>query len=515
MDALSILQRLAVDLTASLGAHDRYDRVLNAIRSVVPCDAACLLVADADAFRPLAAHGLTADAISRTYPRDQHPRLDVIAGSSDPVRFPADSTLPDPFDGLLEADPTALAHVHACLGAPLSIEGRLVGLLTVDALDPKAFCDIDDRLISAVAALAAAAIHTSRLIEALESSAQQLGLVAQDLMRSLNSQEANVMIGTSGAMKALHREIELVAPADFTVLVTGETGSGKELVARAIHAASARHAAPMIYVNCAALPESIAESELFGHLRGAFTGAERDRAGKFEVADGGTLFLDEIGELPLTVQPKLLRALQEGEIQRVGEDRLRNVDVRVIAASNRDIPKEVDAGHFRADLFHRLNVYPVHVPPLRERREDIALLAGHFLDRARLKLGLGPVRLNDAARKRLTAYDWPGNVRELENELYRSALRASRGSGRQDPVVVEPSHLGVGLTSEPSIAISDRVPDSEPLRTQVDRFQTEVIRRSVKANRGNWAAAARDLGMHRSNLYHLAGRLGLRSKTVR
>jgi anaerobic nitric oxide reductase transcription regulator len=208
--------------------------------------------------------------------------------------------------------------------------------------------------------------------------------------------------------------------------VTGETGVGKELVARHVHAGSRRREEAIIHVNCAALPESVAESELFGHVAGAFTGAVRDRAGKFEVADGGSLFLDEIGELPLSLQPKLLRALQQGEIQRIGSDRLHRVDVRIIAATNRDLISEVERGRFRADLYHRLAVYPIRVPALRERREDIPLLATHFADSTRRRLGLGPLRLGEDVRERLAAADWPGNVRELENVVNRAVLGPRR-----------------------------------------------------------------------------------------
>ncbi len=196
-------------------------------------------------------------------------------------------------------------------------------------------------------------------------------------------------------------------------------------------------------MNCAALPESIAESELFGHVAGAFTGAVRDRAGKFEVADGGSLFLDEVGELPLSLQPKLLRALQQGEIQRIGSDRLHRVDVRIIAATNRDLLAEVERGRFRADLYHRLAVYPIRVPALRERRDDIALLATHFADSTRRRLGLGPLRLGEEVRERLAAADWPGNVRELENVVSRAVLRAAAGKPPGAPIVVGLAHVDV------------------------------------------------------------------------
>ncbi|WP_437785614.1 nitric oxide reductase transcriptional regulator NorR [Sorangium sp. So ce1097] len=515
------LLSVALDLTTSLGAEDRYRRLLEAVRQVVPCDAACLMRYDDGVLVPLAAHGLAPEVLGRTFCARAHPRLDILCHAEAPVRFRPDTDLPDPFDGLLASDATSLAHVHACLGCPLRVEGALIGLLTADALDPRAFERVDEATLSWLGALAGAAVRTSQLIDALEHSAERLGLVADDLRRAAERERGAGLLGTSPAMQKLRDEIALVGPADLTVLITGETGAGKELVARAVHAASARRAEPLLHVNCAALPESVAESELFGHVRGAFTGAEQHRPGKLEVADGGTLFLDEIGELPLSIQPKLLRALQEGEVQRVGADRSLRVDVRVLAATNRDIEKEVAEGRFRADLFHRLNVVRVAVPPLRDRRSDIPLLAGHFCDAARARLGVGPVRLTPAARALLQRGAWPGNVRELENAVFRMVLQASRGVPRGAPVVVEPGHLGAGLPAAAAAAgRGERGGDeagndapaaaAAPLHAQVDAFQRELIRKAVAQHDGNWAAAARSLGMHRSNLHHLAKRLGLR-----
>jgi len=336
-------------------------------------------------------------------------------------------------------------------------------------------------------------------------------------MRSDKQREGHDIIGVSKTTNRLREEIELVARSDFAVLITGETGSGKELVARALHAASARRERPLIYVNCSALPESLVESELFGHLRGAFTGAIADRAGKFEVADQGTLFLDEIGELPPGVQPKLLRALQQGEIQRVGSDAPRTVDVRILAATNRNLQHEVEAGRFRADLFHRLNVYPLHVPPLRERPEDVPLLAGHFCDVTRRRLGVGPVRLTTEALTALRRYSWPGNVRELDNVLSRVTLRRSIDVARDQPVVLEEVDFSTALAetpghpSAPVRELSGQYkPSEKPLREAVEDFRRVAITRAVADAGGNWSEAARSLGMHRSNLHHLAARLGLK-----
>lgn len=240
------------------------------------------------------------------------------------------------------------------------------------------------------------------------------------------------IIGQSAAIQNILRQIDLVAPTDATVLVTGESGTGKELIARAIHEASKRRDRPLIRVNCAAIPRELFESEFFGHVKGAFTGALRDRVGRFELADGGSLFLDEVGEIPLELQGKLLRVLQEGHFERVGEERTRQVDVRVIAATNRDLKQEVRLGRFREDLYFRLNVVPIESVPLRERREDIALLATHFLRGASRKLKTSDLRLTEGDIRRLMRYDWPGNVRELENVIERGTILARQGRLRLD-----------------------------------------------------------------------------------
>jgi anaerobic nitric oxide reductase transcription regulator len=411
MDTMDALVSIALDLTAAMTAKDRYERLLAAIEKVIPYDAAALMRVDDNLLVPVAARGLLPDAMGREYARSSHPRLDIICNSDEPVRFPAENALPDPFDGLLSANTGASSHIHACLGCPLRVDDTLIGVLTADAFDRKAFDGMDPRFLKAVGALAGAQMQTANLIDALEKSAERQGLIASDLMQDIHIRQGTQILGGSSVMEHLRREIELVARSDFTVLVLGETGVGKELVARAIHSASNRKEHPLLYLNCAAMPETLAESELFGHKKGSFTGASRDRAGKFELANNGTLFLDEIGELPLTVQPKLLRAIQEGEIQRVGSDKPSQVDVRLLAATNRNLELEVENKRFRPDLFHRLNVYPIKVPALRERKEEIPLLAGYFCERIQRRLGLGPVRISPDSYETMTRYDWPGNVR--------------------------------------------------------------------------------------------------------
>jgi anaerobic nitric oxide reductase transcription regulator len=505
-----VLLEIARDLTAALGAEDRYARLLNAVCRVVPCDAACLLRLDDEVLSPLSARGLEPRALGLQYSRKEHPRLDVILSSKAPVRFPPDSPLEDPFDGLVAGDPHALEHVHDCLGLALKEGGEVVGALTFDAFAPGAFDALAPEFLEMLAALAGAALRTSSLLDALEQRAEHRERVAVELQRGIEVASGGSLIGNSAALKALLRDIAMVANSGLATLIVGETGVGKELVARQVHASSKRASEPLIYVNCAALPESIAESELFGHVAGAFTGAVRDRSGKFEVANGGTLFLDEIGELPPTIQPKLLRALQQGEVQRVGSDRVHRVDVRVIAATNRDLAAEAEQGRFRADLFHRLAAFPLRVPPLRERREDIPLLAQHFADVARRRLGKGPMRLSASALEQLAAAEWPGNVRELENVVSRAALRASFGKDVRELVTIRPEHLDLVLDVRGSRPPASAAPEGgASLRERVLAFQRRAVLEALERHGGGWADAARELGMDRSNLFNLAKRLGV------
>jgi len=510
---LAALLDIAKDLTASLAASDRYSRLLGAVQRLIPCDAACLLRLEGDDLVPVAGYGLTAAALSRRYPRREHPRLDIILSSKEPVRFPLDSRLPDPFDGAIAHAPGPLQKVHACLGCALTEGGSVVGALTADALEASSFDQLDQRMLATLGALAGAALRTTSLIEALERRAAHRGRVVRELGRTAAELHGGELLGASPAVEQLRREIALVSASDLAVLITGETGVGKELVAHHVHAASSRADEAMIHVNCAALPLAIAESELFGHVAGSFTGAAHDRAGKFEVADGGTLFLDEIGDLSLEIQPKLLRVLQHGEIQRVGSDSVHRVNVRVIAATNRDLRREVQAGRFRADLFHRLAVFPLHVPPLRERRQDIPVLAAHFADTSARRLGMASARVTDRAKERLSGVDWPGNVRELENVVSRGVLRAAFGRNPHETVTLDADALDVGPVDAKVTGSGTAARPSDEggsLNERVERFERDAILAAVARHDGNWAAAARELGLHRSNLHHRARRLGLK-----
>ena len=304
----------------------------------------------------------------------------------------------------------------------------------------------------------AAAIVNARAFEEIEQLKAHLELENTFLQEEVQEAKAlGEMIGQSAALKRLLRQVEMVARTDATVLILGESGTGKELIAREIHKNSRRSQRPLIRVNCASIPRELYESEFFGHVKGAFTGAVKDRAGRFEAAQGGTLFLDEVGEIPLELQSKLLRVLQEGQYERVGEERTRTVDVRIIAASNRDLPRDVEAGRFRQDLYYRLNVFPIKVAPLRERKDDIPLLAAHFLDKAIRKLNLPPARLTQAHIARFQEHDWPGNVRELQNMIERALILAQNGvlwfelPENQRPTATAPSAPATAGRAGPAI----------------------------------------------------------------
>ncbi len=310
------------------------------------------------------------------------------------------------------------------------------------------------------------------------------------------------IVGRSAALSRAFDLVERAASSHATVLLSGETGTGKELVARAIHRGSQRRDGPFLAVNCAAFPETLLESELFGHVRGAFTGADRDKKGLFEVAAGGTLFLDEIGETSTPLQAKLLRVLQEREVRPVGGSRSRRVDVRVIAATNRDLRREVKRGAFRGDVYYRLAVFPIEVPPLRDRREDVLQLAHHFLAAHADRDAKPGLRLSRDAEHLLASHGWPGNVRELENEMQRAVAMVGAGE------TIRPEHLSESLLGvlEPVDTETDL---GETLRVQLDRIEAWLIRRALDAHDGRRAATARRLGLTREGLYKKMKRLGI------
>jgi transcriptional regulator with GAF, ATPase, and Fis domain len=308
-----------------------------------------------------------------------------------------------------------------------------------------------------------------------------------------------LLIGDSREMRRVGHIIRLVGGRRSTVLITGETGTGKELAARALHLAGARRRAPWVAVNCSALPEYLLEAELFGHVRGAFTGAVQNRVGRFEEAQGGTLFLDEIGDLPLDLQAKLLRVLQEREFQRLGSSETIRLDVRVVAATNCDLNGRIESGKFREDLYYRLNVVPIHMPPLRERRQDIAVIAPFLVEKICKSEGIALKSLSPEAVERLSGYSWPGNVRQLENFIAMAvALSGDRGTlAPADFALPAPSRSRMGPVDAPVISLPDQGMDYERTLAQIER---SILEQALRKTGGNKKAAAEMLCLKRTTL---------------
>jgi two-component system nitrogen regulation response regulator NtrX len=332
------------------------------------------------------------------------------------------------------------------------------------------------------------------------NAVRQRQLQAENLALRAKVDAQHTMVGESLAMTRLRDQIAMAAPSNGRVLIFGENGTGKELVARNIHAMSKRRSAPFVEVNCAAIPEELIESELFGHVKGAFTGALADRRGKFETADGGTLFLDEIGDMSLKTQAKVLRALQEQVVEPVGGAAGVRVDVRVLAATNKDLTAEIRAGHFREDLYFRLNVIPIFVPPLRDRAADIPLLAEHFMAELAREYGRRPKKFDPAAAAGLRSYRWPGNVRELRNVIERLMIMVTGDTITLSDLAFLDG--GVVLSADDPGAML-------PLHDARDRFERDYILRALAAQQGNMSRTAEALGVERSNLYRKMRAFGI------
>ncbi|MHC4741985.1 MAG: sigma 54-interacting transcriptional regulator [Planctomycetota bacterium] len=364
---------------------------------------------------------------------------------------------------------------------PISVRDDVIGTISVDRpFDENSPLDEEMRILSIVASMIANDLRARRetAIERRELTDENLRLRQElgDRFRPEN------IIGNSNAMRDVYCQIQQVAPSDTTVLIRGESGTGKELVAHAIHYSSERKDGPFVKVNCAALNENLLESELFGHEKGAFTGAIRARKGRLEEADGGTLFLDEIGDFSPVIQVKLLRVLQERQFERVGSNVTLKTNARIIAATNRDLEKAVDDGGFRQDLYYRINVFPIILPPLRDRKDDVLLLADYFVEKYSKKINKDIRRISTPAINMMVAYHWPGNVRELENCIERASLLSTDG-------VVHGHHLPPTLqTSDASDTIG-----TGSFKEKVNLFERDLIVDALKRCKGNLAATARDL----------------------
>jgi len=384
---------------------------------------------------------------------------------------------------------------------PLVYEDDVLGVLGVFTRGPMERAAFE--WLRMLADHAAGAIVNARAFEEIERLKRELELENEYLREEVRAQFGS-LIGQGPEMRRLVEQIDLVAPSDATVLISGESGTGKELVAHEIHTRSPRAHKPLIKVNCAAVPRDLFESEFFGHARGAFTGATKDRAGRFAAADGGTLFLDEVGEIPLELQGKLLRVLQEKQYERVGEERTRRVDVRVIAATNRDLAVDVEDGRFRRDLYYRLHVFPLEAAPLRQRSEDIPVLAEHFLRKAARKLDRPVPRLTKAHVAQLRAYSWPGNVRELINVIERAVITAQ---GRAMRIVLPHD-------APSSVPVVDRLPTGAVL-TQAEARSQERANLLSALEQCRWkisgaGGAAELLGVPPTTLHYRVRKFGLR-----
>jgi transcriptional regulator with GAF, ATPase, and Fis domain len=390
--------------------------------------------------------------------------------------------------------------IRAFAGHPLVFRGEVLGVLGVFRREPLGKQLFD--WLRLFADHAAVAIANARAFEEINSLRERLELENEYLRTEIRDNFGG-LLGQSAVLQRILQQIELVAPTEASVLILGESGTGKELIARALHDRSTRANRPLVKVNCASVPRELFESEFFGHVKGAFTGALRDRVGRFQLADGGSLFLDEVGEIPLELQGKLLRVLQEGEFERVGEDRTRRANVRIIAATNRNLENEVAAGRFRTDLYFRLSVFPLEAQPLRERREDIPILAAHFIRQAASRLNCPAPRLSEADIRDLGRYSWPGNIRELQHVIERAVILSRGGTLHFDLRERATS----GATQLPE---SPRPPFT---RRQFVELERQSIEEALQKSGGKIygpGGAAELLGMRPTTLSSKIGALGIK-----
>ena len=400
--------------------------------------------------------------------------------------------------------------IRSFVGHPLQFRGEILGVLGVftrEQLGPEKVAWL--RLFADHAAVA---IANTRAFEEIEQLHRRLELENEYLREEVRVAHGfGDIIGQSSALRKVLDQVGLVGPAGTTALICGESGTGKELIARAIHERSRRKDRAMVTVNCGSVPRELFESEFFGHVKGAFTGAVRDRVGRFQLADGGTLFLDEVGEIPLDLQSKLLRVLQDGTFERVGEDRTRKVDVRVIAATNRNLEREVEAARFREDLYYRLSVFPITVAPLRERVDDVPTLAAHFLEGACRRLGVPPLKLKRRHVEALERYGWPGNIRELQNVIERAVIGAQSGPLEFDL----PRDSGDNQAAPAATGQSKKRPTEILKYSELKRQERENVLAALEA--AHWrisgaAGAAKLLGLKPTTLASKIKALGLREE---
>jgi Nif-specific regulatory protein len=488
---LSALMKISTTINSVRGLESLQRQLLELIFEVVPADSgAILLIEDGNVEEFSSIFGLDRQSgpnravrVSRTI-TDRVLRDGVSILSND-VQESVDFNA---------ADSLIASKIQALLCVPLMLFEKAVGVIYLYTSNPQTCFDKDQlQLVTAIAGLAAVALENARHVEWLESENRRL---QEDIQVEHN------MIGESQRMRDVYQFIARVAPTSSTVLIWGESGTGKELAARAIHLNSPRKNKPFVAVNCAALTETLLESELFGHEKGAFTGAVAQKKGKLEIADGGTLFLDEVGEMPQPLQAKLLRVLQEREFERVGGTRTLKVDIRLVAATNKDLEEAIRQGTFRQDLYYRLNVVALSMPPLRERREDISLLASYFVQKYSDKCNRRVRGISSEARAHLTSYDWPGNVRELENAIERAVVLGTTEA-------ILPEDL-------PEAALERATPTSGAgvanYHDAVTEAKKQLILKAVEQAGGNYTEAAKLLGVHPNYLHRLIRNMNLRTE---
>jgi len=491
---LNVLLDFSRTLNSVRGLAALQEKVLEAVLAIAPADQAAILLTD---------NGIAGLSSASMVGRDRrlgpnqpiHASQTILSRVLDENLAVLSSDVQSD-DAYRDAESLIERRIHSVLAVPLEVQGKVLGAMYLDASSPGARFDSDLlQLVTTLGNITALAIENARHVE-------RLGGENRRLLEELNIHHS--MIGESKAMHEVYGFVSRVAGRDSTVLISGESGTGKELVARAVHMNSGRVDKPFVAINCAAITETLLESELFGHERGAFTGAVSQKKGKLEVAEGGTVFLDEIGELAVPMQAKLLRVLQEREFERVGGTRPIKLDVRLIAATNRDLKEASRTGGFRPDLYYRLNVVSLHMPPLRERREDIPLLAAffaaHYAERVKRRVdGLSP-----QARTCLTRYHWPGNVRELENAIERAVVL-----GSTDLILAEDLPESIleetAAAGEPVSALHDGIREAKKV----------LIERAIEQADGNYTDAAKILGVHPNHLFRLIRTLNLKPKRQR
>ncbi|HSL54126.1 MAG TPA: sigma 54-interacting transcriptional regulator [Pyrinomonadaceae bacterium] len=482
---LSALMKISTTINSIRGLDNLLERLLDLLFEVVPAERGVILLTDESSFETSLVFGL-----DRVYGKDEAvhvSRTIVQQVLRDGVALLANDA---PSETALVTDSLIAARTHSVMCVPLILFDRKLGVLYLDSTLARDQFNRDHlQLVTAIAGIAAVAIENARQFEWLEIENERL-------LADVNIEHN--MVGESAAMHRVYHFISKVAPTDATVLINGESGTGKELAARAIHRNSKRSQKPFMAVNCAALNESLLESELFGHEKGSFTGAFAQKKGRLEVADGGTVFLDEVGELTPPLQVKLLRVLQEREFERVGGTVTISVDLRVIAATNKNLEEAIEVGQFREDLYYRLNVVSLEMPALRDRRDDIMLLANYFADKYGPRCNRKLKGFSTEARNYLTAYDWPGNVRELENAIERAVVL-----GTTD--IILPEDL-------PEAVLEGKLSSTSPLsyHEAVTQAKKQIILDAAAQVNGNFTEAARLLGVHPNYLQRLIRNLHIK-----